>query len=303
MYENRDRVDSLINADATEISSAESNQEEKNATNSRAAESIDEKYDDMNILTILQSMICKQDAEITFLRQELKTRNEHIATLTTSIQLILNDRVDNCEPIKTPVDEHKLDTWEFPKKPTRYVAKHTGSIPLQNRFTVNIDDEDSDSDTVDDRPSNNEENNTRRDGSNSGKTQQRRPPVVTMKEPERNVLKYKGKYEKPLILIAGDSTIKNVTGYDIRKECRDANIMVRPYRGGKVKNIRSLILDVLDDGVRPTAICVHAATNDIGSGRSIDEVVGETEALIKLIKEKEAMPIISLPTLRADKFS
>ena len=79
--------------------------------------------------------------------------------------------------------------------------------------------------------------------------------------------------------------------------------MVRPYRGGKAKNIRSLILDVLDDGVRPTAICVHAATNDIGSGRSIDEVVGETEALIKLIKEKEAMPIISLPTLRADKFS
>ena len=79
--------------------------------------------------------------------------------------------------------------------------------------------------------------------------------------------------------------------------------MVRPYRGGKVKNIKNLIFDVLDDNIKPTAICIHASTNDIGSGRNVEDIVGDLENLIKLVTEGGMMPILSLPTVRTDKFS
>ena len=108
--------------------------------------------------------------------------------------------------------------------------------------------------------------------------------------------------EKPLILLVGDSIIKNVTSYDLRKQSKDVNIMVRPYRGGKVKNVKSLIIDILEDDVKPTAICIHASTNDIGSGKSVDNIVVDIENLINLVQNQGIMPILSLPTVRNDKF-
>ena len=55
--------------------------------------------------------------------------------------------------------------------------------------------------------------------------------------------------------------------------------------------------------MEPTAICIHASTNDIGSGRNIEDIVGDMENLIKLVQGEGIMPIISVPTIRTDKFS
>ena len=88
----------------------------------------------------------------------------------------------------------------------------------------------------------------------------RRPNIVTQKYPEgnhfnnnkrnNNIQQNKEnsnkKTEKPLILLVGDSTIKNVTSFDLRKECKNAFIMVRPYRGGKIKNIKKVLSEIDD---------------------------------------------------------
>ena len=122
--------------------------------------------------------------------------------------------------------------------------------------------------------------------------------------PERNHFnnnyKKDGKIKiKPLILLVGDSTIKNISGYQLKQNCKDTNVMVRC---GKIKNIKNLIIDMLED-VKPNAVCVHVATNDISSGRSIDEILIDMENLVELIQRQGIVPVISLITQRADKYA
>ena len=42
---------------------------------------------------------------------------------------------------------------------------------------------------------------------------------------------------------------------------------------------------MLED-VKPDAVCVHAATNYISNGRSVDEIVLDMECLVNLIKQQ-----------------
>ena len=142
---------------------------------------------------------------------------------------------------------------------------------------------------------------------------ERRPQIVNPMHPEAqhftNNQKNKNRYEKekdrdekPLILLVGDSMIKNVTNYDLRKKCGNARIMVRSLGGAKIKNIENLIKDLLRES-SPKAICVHVATNDISDEKSTDAITGEMKDVINLIKEKGIIPIISLITARKDDFS
>ena len=55
------------------------------------------------------------------------------------------------------------------------------------------------------------------------------------------------------------------------------------------------------EDVTPTAICIHVSTNDIGSGKSVDEIIAEMEDLVKLIQRQDIVPIVSLVTVRDDK--
>ena len=165
-------------------------------------------------------------------------------------------------------------SWEFPKNPIplRRETNKNGFLTSVPKICVSEDYSDTDCEgdnhvlreDITSATGNVEFNNKQKVN-----TQHRRPTVVTMKNPENNFIKKKyendRKSEKPLILLAGDSTIRNVTSFDLKKDCQEAKVMVRPYRGGKIKNIKKLVLDVLDDGIKPTAICIHASTHDIGN--------------------------------------
>ena len=88
-----------------------------------------------------------------------------------------------------------------------------------------------------------------------------KPGVITQNNPVRNHFTNKHKRDtqpsskpsKPLVLIVADSTTKHTTSYEIRKLCKGANVMGRSLSGGKIKNIRNLIIDTLED-VTPEAI-------------------------------------------------
>ena len=128
---------------------------------------------------------------------------------------------------------------------------------------------------------------------------------VTMKEPERNHFtnNFRNKRNRPVIMLLGDSTIKNLSGYNLGKGTKGATVMVRSLQGGKVKNIKNLMIDMLEDGGEPDAICFHVGTNDIGVGKSIHDIMDELENLVKLTQRQGIVPVISLVTERTDKFS
>ena len=67
--------------------------------------------------------------------------------------------------------------------------------------------------------------------------------------------------------------------------------MLWPLQGAKIKNVKNLINDLLED-VKPEAICIHASTNDINDDKSIDGIVGEMGILIKVIQNKGIVSVI-----------
>ena len=131
----------------------------------------------------------------------------------------------------------------------------------------------------------------------------KKPHVVTQQSPEKNHFtnNYKNTKRSPLIALIGDSTLKNLSGYQLGRNCEGAKIMVRSQRGGKVKNIKNLMIDLIED-VKPDAICFHVGTNDINSRKSTLEIRKEIEYLIKLTQRQGILPVLSLITKRTDKY-
>ena len=76
--------------------------------------------------------------------------------------------------------------------------------------------------------------------------------------------------------------------------------MVRSLQGGKIKNIKNLLIDTLED-VSPEAVCIHVSTNDISSGRSVEAITADMENLISLIHNQGKTAILSLFITRNDK--
>ena len=63
--------------------------------------------------------------------------------------------------------------------------------------------------------------------------------------------------------------------------------MVRSVQGSKIKNIRNLVIDCLEDLQQlPAAICVHVGTNDIDSGKGVGQISAEMEDLVIMIQKK-----------------
>ena len=164
-----------------------------------------------------------------------------------------------------------------------------------------------------DEDSNNEDyvrEHTKLNVNNKSKENRRRPNPVTVKTPEKNHFtnNNKKKNKKPLIALIGDSTLKNLSGYQLGKNCKGTTIMVRSQRGGKVKNIKNLMIDLLEDtmevvGKYPEAICFHVGTNDISSGKSTNDIKKELSYLLRLTQRQGIVPVMSLLTRRTDKCS
>lgn len=281
-----------------------------------------------NLLKLVNSNFI---GDILFLRKEVERKNELIASQQQIINMLVLDqqkqRVYQYIPSKDDFIPCKKTfkpsaSRDNPEKP---FGRNSRYQPLYNVGNEQSGKEDQDNYNVNDfnddlcylRESNKEseiKKQTRMEDeklqSKSTSTSNKRPSVVVYDHPERNHFNdnnhnYKKDVNirrKPLILLVGDSTIKNISGYQLKQNCKDTNIMVRSHVGGKIKNIKNLIIDMLED-VKPNAVCIHVATNDISSGRSIDEIVIDMENLVDLIQRQGIVPVISLITQRADKFS
>ena len=135
---------------------------------------------------------------------------------------------------------------------------------------------------------------------------QRRPSVVFSKYPENEqyVSKTTGSVERkmkrrPLVAIIGDSIIKHVTSFDIRKTSKAASYMVWPCLGAKIKNIKNYVDDFLEDHT-PSVIILHVGTNNISAGDQPSEIISQMKELVEQIQHRGITVFISLLTSRSD---
>lgn len=282
----------------------------------------------VNLLKLVNSNFIQ---DILFLRREVEKKNELIASQQQIINvLVLDQHKQRIYPTTHQEDDFKPYTKTFKpymenlEKPFGMNSRYQ---PLYNVASSEQDGKDNDdndfnddvcysleSDKVDvskqDMRMNNINKHLISQQSSSSKSNEERPSVVVYDEPEKNHFKNNYKKDlhlrrennKSLILLVGDSMVKNITGYQLKQKCKQTNVMVRSHVGGKIKNIKNLMLDLLED-VKPNAVCFHVATNDISSGRSIEEIVCDIENLVDLLQRQGVVPVISLLTPRSDKFA
>ena len=225
---------------------------------------------------------------------EIKSKDELLASQQRVISMLISDvaKEGNLQKSK-PVNNHREE--RIPSK------IHAHSESERNHTVIS----DSDSDTSDEGAS------TRVYGKTKNITfkrdTSRRPNVVTREEPEgkhflSNNRNLASSNKRPLIALIGDSTLKNLSGYQLSKTCKGASVLVRSQRGGKFKSIKNLMINLLED-MTPDAICFHVGTNDLNAGKSMRDIIADLNYMIKLTQDSGIVPVLSLVTQRSDKFS
>ncbi len=269
---------------------------------------------DETIMDLMYTINDNNKDEINFLRKEIQEKNSLIASLQKVITLIVSDKerenivskenIEKISPVSTNYKPYNKTFKEVNKQ-----SESTYKIEQSNRFDAFSVLQD-DYYKVEENEGEIEEVMSFDSAIKFTNKNKRKPNIITSKSPENNHFtnnksnreRASIKNNEPLILIAGDSIIKNVTSYQLKKTCKGARIMVRPLNGAKIKNIKNLVIDMLED-VSPKAICVHASSNDIGDGKTVEQINDELENLLMLIQSQGIIPIFSLLTNRKDKYN
>ena len=280
-------------------------------TQSTTKRDINSTTKDFTAYEFLEKINNNQKEEIAFLRNEIKEKNELIKSQQKIINILVEDNAAEKATIKASRIQDSFLPYDktfkpYKNKPTekevesvnQYKKLAIADPDKQERFRVY--DETSDSD----EPGRNDQFIRR--NTNKSKNLNSRPRinnhVTNDNTKEDGQLKGNpvNKSIKPLVLVVGDSTTKHTTSYDMKKVCGGTNVMVRSLSGGKIKNIRNLIIDTLED-VTPEAILVHVSTNDISNGKNADTIAEDMENLVSMIDRQGIIPVISLVIPRNDK--
>ena len=115
----------------------------------------------------------------------------------------------------------------------------------------------------------------------------------------------KMRMKKPLVAVVGDSMLKRMSAYDIRKKCRDVNSFVRPFIGATIEEMHDYIKPVLRK--KPDVIILHIGTNNLDdpSYEGEEAVIDELHEFLGKIQEElpNVIIILSLPTCRKDSYN
>lgn len=86
--------------------------------------------------------------------------------------------------------------------------------------------------------------------------------------------------------IVGDSMVKDVQGWELKKSCGDENenIFVKPFSGSTVKDMNSYCQPIIERA--PDLILLHVGTNDLGNNQKSD--VNIAQDIIDLAKRIES---------------
>ena len=85
--------------------------------------------------------------------------------------------------------------------------------------------------------------------------------------------------------IVGDSMVKDVKGWELKKSCdENENIFVKPFSGSTVKDMNSYCQPVIDRA--PDQILLHVGTNDLSNKQKSD--VNIAQDIIDLAKRIES---------------
>ena len=221
-------------------------------------------------------------------------------------------------PQHTP---EQLD-WQTPKAVHAAQMKQytTLQTPLTNRFS-GLNDCVTSTDIADEqnnaRPATNQPANKHTRARSPPRVQKNRVFPNQHPENERDLRKKqiyppsRSNNDKPLVAIIGDSTIKNVTSFQVRGILRDhsidghnINVVVKPFLGAMTRTM-SLYLDAVLSELdkKPELIILHVSTNDIRSGKSPETITNDYRKVIDHIKKLNIKIVISLVTCRNDAWS
>ena len=110
------------------------------------------------------------------------------------------------------------------------------------------------------------------------------------------------KRKNKLTVIVGDSLVKNITGWELKKCCSsNENIHVRSFSGATTKDMKSYIQLTIDRS--PDCILLHVGTNDmVNKTKTEVKITKEIVHLASLIRNKGISVVVSGLTLRHDYF-
>ena len=107
---------------------------------------------------------------------------------------------------------------------------------------------------------------------------------------------------QPLVAVVGDSMIKRMSQYDIKKRTTTASTFVRPFNGARIEDMMDYLQPVLRRG--PDVVVLHIGTNDLNEGRftSEEDVIDRLNVIVEYLQACGVIVIISFVICRLDEF-
>ena len=106
--------------------------------------------------------------------------------------------------------------------------------------------------------------------------------------------------KQPLVAVVGDSILKRMSSFELRKRIQSASPIVRPFIGATIEEMRDYIKPVLMK--KPDVVVLHIGTNDLSNPRFEEEasILQRFDNLIQEILECGAIPIVSFVVCTQD---
>ena len=105
---------------------------------------------------------------------------------------------------------------------------------------------------------------------------------------------------RPLVAVIGDSILKRMSSFEIRKRTRTAPTFVRPFIGATIAEMIEYIKPVLSK--HPDVVILHIGTNDLSDLRleSEESILQRLDGLVKEIQASEVILILSFVVCTMD---
>ena len=227
--------------------------------------------------------------EVEYLREENQNKNQIIQILLQNqTQLLMRDDINkplqrqNFNLLQKNIESETPKDIQF-TKPKHYAKRndtinhdYSNNFLSPNRYECLRDHE---TETIKDRSNKqviNDEENTRLSGNH--------------------------KKSKKIVVILGDSIIKEVQGYKLSKSIDDErHVIVKSYSGATTNDMKHHMIPNIEK--KPDQVILHCGTNDLSSDDSADAITDNIISVAQSIKKKGIPVTISCIIPRNDRFN
>ena len=231
-----------------------------------------------NDQNIMEKLLHQMEKEITFLHEELKSKNTIITLLLENVVKLKDNNNEN-RSIHSNNDVKITQSEENNNKSTQPIEIVEREITLTEPLNIIVNDSD-----------------TRSRKSNQHYTGDKSPNLNDTITPQN-----KGGTNRKKTIIVGDSIAKDIEGWRLNKRMKSP-VAVKSIPGATTKSMKHHIKGRLEDN-SPDSVILHVGTSNLKNKESVEDIANDVMNMAIFIRNEKTNVFVSGLIVRNDRLN